>query len=219
MRLAQTKQIVSQIKELYKNLDASAARGVEFSQENGRTLSCQKGCAACCHIMTLATIADALVIALPLFRKPDWRSLLPALRLSAQEMSAPITEGTYARKHLPCVFLKGNECSVYEDRPSACRFYLVFSPVEKCDAELEGKNIISLDTTAMKAEALRASVHFFGDTGWVLAPLPLMVLHAMRLIANKPGEQAELDAAIEGLVDPEDWFQKKISRDVLEATR
>jgi hypothetical protein len=210
LRLAEAKALAEDLKALYGKLDESAVAGVEALKPE-RVLSCKKGCDSCCKIMTMATIAEGVVIALGLFKKPDWRSLLPALRVSAQEMAGTTSETEYGKKGLSCVFLRNHECSIYEDRGAACRLYLVFSPPADCDATIPSTSIQSLDTVAMQGQVIMGSAEIFGDAGYVFGPLPLIVLHAMRMISKKPAEQAELDAALAGLVDPVEWFNKKIA--------
>ena len=210
MRLAEAKVLAEDLKRLYGKLDESAALGVE-AQKPERVLSCKKGCDSCCKIMTMATIAEGVVIALGLFKKPDWRSLLPALRASAQEMGGTTSESEYARRGLSCVFLRNHECSIYEDRGAACRLYLVFSPPSECDATDSMRKIESLDTIAMQGQVIIGSAEIFPEAGYVFGPLPLIVLHAMRMLSKKPAEQAELDAALLDLPDPVDWFNRKIA--------
>jgi Fe-S-cluster containining protein len=40
----------------------------------------------------------------------------------------------YFRQGIPCPFLEREACSIYADRPVACREYLVTSPAEHCAA-------------------------------------------------------------------------------------
>jgi Fe-S-cluster containining protein len=43
----------------------------------------------------------------------------------------PVNRDYYALRH-PCPFLEDEVCSIYEDRPAACRELLVTSPAEWC---------------------------------------------------------------------------------------
>ena len=47
------------------------------------------------------------------------------------EMMEPINRAYYTLK-LPCPYLENEACSIYEDRPAACRELLVTSPAEWC---------------------------------------------------------------------------------------
>jgi Fe-S-cluster containining protein len=47
------------------------------------------------------------------------------------EMMEPINRAYYSLK-LPCPYLEHEACSIYEDRPAACRELLVTSPAEWC---------------------------------------------------------------------------------------
>ncbi|HVB03919.1 MAG TPA: YkgJ family cysteine cluster protein [Chitinophagaceae bacterium] len=48
--------------------------------------------------------------------------------------------GEYIFSHIPCSFLKGNECSVYEGRPEDCRSY---PHLQKKDTQLHLQAIIT----------------------------------------------------------------------------
>jgi Fe-S-cluster containining protein len=117
----------------------------------GRTVSCQKGCGACCRqIVPLSPpeawmIAD-VVAALPPERRSealavfaragealDTSGLRPRLlgRIdTAEKMVGLAIE--YFRLGVPCPFLRDESCSIYPYRPSMCREYLVTSPAERC---------------------------------------------------------------------------------------
>ena len=51
----------------------------------------------------------------------------------------------YIAMGMPCGFLEGGECGIYEDRPLVCREYLVSSPAEFCKTlEFEGIKPVGL---------------------------------------------------------------------------
>ncbi|MCP9455617.1 MAG: YkgJ family cysteine cluster protein [Nitrospira sp.] len=123
----------------------------------GRLCSCTKGCAACCRMLVPLSPPEAFrlmdhVRQWPLeqqqrlaVRLADIKSVLAAhgiwQRLLAVVESeqppndddlAPLNEAYYSLR-IPCPFLEDNVCSVYEERPSACRELLVTSPPANCD--------------------------------------------------------------------------------------
>ncbi len=209
MRLADAKKLSESMLKLYSGLDAKVADQIAYSKHE---VSCKKGCDSCCQIMAIMTPAEAVVIALELFKKPDWRALLPRLRESALQMSPiGLSEYDYAQKRLPCVFLKDRACSIYEFRPAACRFYFVITPPSQCDAS-NTQEVASVDTILPKAMVMQASMIAFGggEDSFICAPLPLMVLVAMRNISNKPAELAEIDAALAGLPSAKAWCEAKV---------
>lgn len=73
-------------------------------------------CANCCKTTS------------PIFRDVDIERLSKRLKLTHTEFAERYLnldhEGDYVLKSSPCVFLQDdNKCSVYEDRPKACREY------------------------------------------------------------------------------------------------
>jgi Fe-S-cluster containining protein len=135
------------------------ATALEEAQERdaGRPISCRKGCAACCRMLVPmsppeAFALKAMVDALPIERRNalvgrlrDARArleeagLLTGLTALAEshrpltdEEMEPMNQAYYALR-LPCPFLEGEICSIYEDRPAACRELLVTTPADLCD--------------------------------------------------------------------------------------
>jgi len=122
----------------------------------GEPISCKKGCAACCRMLVPVSAPEAFALkdmigALPEARRQatlrkvaeantrlEQAGLLARLteiaeterQLSDEEME-PINRDYYALR-MPCPFLENEVCSIYEDRPAACRELLVTSPAELC---------------------------------------------------------------------------------------
>jgi Fe-S-cluster containining protein len=124
--------------------------------EEGLTRSCQKGCAACCRM--LVPLSPPEVFALREFVRslPSEQQARIAARL-AQAKSVLLTHGlwhqlvelsessqtpddgtlepinqAYYALRMSCPFLEDDLCSIYEERPAACRELLVVSPAELC---------------------------------------------------------------------------------------
>ncbi len=148
---------VTQIVPLMRKLGEQAqAMEQQRAVASGRTISCAKGCAACCRMLVPVSPPEAfalraMVAGLPAERrqahlrsvadalaKLDRVGLLARLRhladtdrpMTDEEME-PINRAYFALK-LPCPFLENEMCSIYEDRPAACRELLVTSPAEWC---------------------------------------------------------------------------------------
>jgi Fe-S-cluster containining protein len=126
-------------------------------QDAGQHISCQKGCAACCRMLVPVSPPEAfalkaLVEALPNERRQAVLDKLNSVRerleeaglltrlialvetgrpLSDEEME-PINRDYYALR-MACPFLEHESCSIYEDRPAACRELLVTTPADLCD--------------------------------------------------------------------------------------
>lgn len=122
----------------------------------GMRISCQKGCAACCRMLVPVSPPEAhalhdLIDSLPADRREAVLGRLDEARrhlqqaglleqltaiaetdrqLTDEEME-PINRAYYALR-MPCPFLQDEICSIYENRPAACRELLVTSPAELC---------------------------------------------------------------------------------------
>lgn len=125
---------------------------VKATEEKGKPVSCKIRCAACCRqLVPIAEIEAArlqeLVEQMPEIRKAKVKErfadaleklnkagLLEKLRrlsaLSIEERKEVANE--YFRLQIECPFLENESCTIYTDRPLACREYLVTSPVKNC---------------------------------------------------------------------------------------
>ncbi len=126
------------------------------SSDEGRGRSCQKGCAACCRMLVPLSPPEAFALrefvqSLPseqqervatrlaqaksiLLTHGLWNQLVDMGRSSQAPddgMLEPINQAYYALR-MPCPFLEDNLCSIYDERPAACRELLVVSPAELC---------------------------------------------------------------------------------------
>jgi len=124
----------SEFKEAFAIDKLGAMMGVhalidEVMVRSNRENSCKKGCAFCCHINVDVTDPEAALIAQHCREKNikvDVNYLHERLRNRKMEVALS--------KAAACVFLKNNECSIYEVRPLACRSYLVVNEPQYCDA-------------------------------------------------------------------------------------
>lgn len=126
------------------------------SAEAGKQLSCRKGCAACCRMLVPLSAPEAFSLREYVrllsterqqrisTRLAQTKSLLLAHGLwhrllemgettqpPDDEALEPINRDYYALR-IPCPFLEDEVCSIYEERPAACRELLVTSPAEWC---------------------------------------------------------------------------------------
>jgi Fe-S-cluster containining protein len=148
---------ITQIVPLLRRLGQQAqALEQQRTTEAGQAISCARGCAACCRMLVPVSVPEAfalrdMVATLPESRRTSIRhalagtearlqqaGLLAQLRQVAEtdrpitdDMMEPINRAYYALK-LPCPFLENEACSIYEDRPAACRELLVTSPADWC---------------------------------------------------------------------------------------
>ncbi|MBV9124650.1 MAG: YkgJ family cysteine cluster protein, partial [Planctomycetes bacterium] len=139
--------------------DVLVDQGIQTVADKGEQVSCRKGCAACCRQLIPLTPIEArhlheLVGRLPEPRRSEVRARFMEARRRLQEAGLlplledqdqiPIEEvdalgARYMALGLPCPFLKEEACSIYPERPLACREYLVTSPAEHCARLAEGQ--------------------------------------------------------------------------------
>ena len=136
--------------------DEAAQLEIEQANAAARTISCRKGCAACCRMLVPVSAPEAFALREYVEQLPaDRRTLLlnrvnetkarmkreglwdrlthvaEASRPVPDEELDPINQSYYALR-IPCPYLKDEICSIYEARPAACRELLVTSPAELC---------------------------------------------------------------------------------------
>lgn len=148
---------VSAIVPLARQLgESAAAEEVRATERAAASISCKKGCAACCRMMIPLSPPEAFALhdylnGLPsaertrfmeridgtteALRRADLLDPLVELAnttkpLSDSDMDA-LNHAYYALR-LPCPFLEAEHCTIYEHRPSACRELLVTSPADLC---------------------------------------------------------------------------------------
>jgi Fe-S-cluster containining protein len=132
--------------------EALVGVAVERARADGRTVSCAKGCGACCRQLVPISPTEAREIArlveeLPEPRKSRVRErfvaakerltgsgLLPLLADPESFADTAVQQLglDYFQLGIACPFLEDESCSIYPDRPISCREYLVSSPPEHC---------------------------------------------------------------------------------------
>lgn len=132
--------------------DALTELVVREVEEKGESISCKKGCGACCRQVVPLSEVEArrirdLVSELPEPRRSEVRARFAEAhrRLENAGLLEPLRECTqwteeegqrrgsdYFLQGIPCPFLEEESCSIHPDRPLSCREYLVTSPAEHC---------------------------------------------------------------------------------------
>jgi len=190
----------------------------------GQVISCAKGCAACCRMLVPVSAPEAFALRdmvatlLPEDRRQAIRraladttarleqaGLLAQLRQVAEtdrpiadEAMEPINRAYYALK-LPCPYLENEVCSIYEDRPAACRELLVTSPADWCQ-DMVNKPIRALPVPLRISTILGLLWSDLTSSPPRLIPLPLALDWADRHAAeNRAGWKARtiLDKALD----------------------
>lgn len=92
--------------KLVKLVDQASAEILPFT-------ACRKGCSHCCNIAVLISDVEAQRIGEAIRRKPVKTGAFPADVEALQKQYFGV----------PCTFLKGGRCSIYDVRPLACRLH------------------------------------------------------------------------------------------------
>jgi len=132
--------------------DAVVAAAVEEAEGAGLAISCRRGCGACCRQLVPISRLEARQLAKLVDEAEGKRKLELVTRFERARETLQTagllsklqsTEGMtaeertqlgleYFRQRIACPFLEEESCSIYSERPIACREYLVTSPAQNC---------------------------------------------------------------------------------------
>jgi len=152
--------------------DALVDAAQQRAARDGRAISCGRGCAACCRQPVALVDIEAHALAALVARMPEPRRgairarFADALqRLDEAGLKQPLAEAGASGAHgptvralsleafalgIPCPFLEDEACSIYADRPLACRQHLVTTPAAWCAEPGKGQ-ITALPTMSLSA--------------------------------------------------------------------
>jgi Fe-S-cluster containining protein len=175
--------------------DAVMSSAAKLVAEQGKQISCRKGCGACCRQLVPIAEVEArhighLVNGLQEPRRTEVRGRFAEARRRLEE--AGLLEKllhperwdagerqslglAYFRQGIPCPFLEEEACSIYADRPIACREYLVTSPAENCarptpETVEKVKPPLQVWTALARLDRTIPSAHFVRWVPLILAP-------------------------------------------------
>ena len=144
-------------------VDEALASFARKQPEITEQVRCGKGCAHCCHFWVGITRDEAELLA---ERVRQGRAQPAADRLALQRhWQSPLDFQGKPAGQAACVFLgEGGACTVYEDRPSACRSRLVASDPEWCRGLDDDQTILEVTNPYLEAVVSAAlSVDAEGD--------------------------------------------------------
>ena len=216
-----------------KMTDTFVEMSVDAASANGEKVSCAQGCGACCRQAVPVSMIEArrlaeIVEAMPIERQTvvknrfidgmahfeaiGWFDRIRELSVnrhqgSQHELERRINEVVmeYFGQSIECPFLENESCSIHEDRPLACREYLVTSPAENC-ADPTNANIDMVNVFLKPSKPIR----FLGVAPAEVRFIPLIeslaVAEAMsEMLPEKSGERwlAEFFTVLTGSQIPE----------------
>ena len=180
--------------KVYKECDPLAERGAAKMHA-----TCTRGCAACCRLLVMASLAEAVTIAIYLLSDPEWRAELPAFRerIEAHILAyndPELTVGSHFDKQLPCVFLGADEtCRIYSVRPAHCRYHYVVSDPRNCSFGADDPVTARINLDSLRNHVLDAAVTAAPPGGRMfLAPLPVIVYTALVMLSSDEANFTEL---------------------------
>ncbi len=176
--------------------EEAQALEVAWMGEQGRVPSCQKGCAACCRMLVplsapeafsvrewvrsrpveqqsriMARFADTKV---QLLSKGIWQRLSELCEASdhCSDKDLDGVNRRYYELRLACPFLEEEVCTIYDERPAACRELLVTSPADRCE-DLLANPVDTISTPIRISTVLGLLWQDLTNTSTRLIPLPL----------------------------------------------
>ena len=183
--------------------DEAAELEIRQATETGQSISCRKGCAACCRMLVPLSAPEAFTLReyveqLPTDRRTHllkrlndtkdhmkqaglWDRMSDVAEASKQvpdEELDPINQSYYALR-IPCPYLENELCSIYEARPAACRELLVTSPAELCQ-DLAQNPVTPLPISMRMSSILGLTWGVLTSSPPRLIPLPMALEWAER---------------------------------------
>lgn len=193
---------LSELVGLSRSISASMLSiSTEHAAREGKKISCARGCTHCCRQLVPVAPLEAkrlaeVLAALPkdkrqgilkrfadALEKLEAAGLLSAkpargLRaLVSQEKDAVMAWNDVSRRYyelrLDCPFLENDSCSIYQERPIACREYNAVTPPELCEAF--DSAIETIERPVRLGEALTKAGNDLAKTKDMAIALPLVL--------------------------------------------
>lgn len=206
---------------MYAIDDAAIEQTIARAECEGRSVSCRKGCSACCRAQPVpvtppeALALTRLVESMPKIRQGEVRArfadrvqrlrqagLSDAFMTRDENMGPPQARELahrYFALGLVCPFLDGDACSIHPQRPFVCRQYLVSSPASLC-ADPFTNPVAVLQTPLAAATAMLATADSAYGRPQHTVPLVLALEYA-------DGHRAELERAFDGEPLMRQWLR------------
>lgn len=207
-------ETVAELEQLYKHIDSEVA-----DQVAKHPIQCKAGCYGCCHLLAMVALSDGVLIAERLL-SGEMGPLEPWLTRIVEHAWATLgadhrglTTLDYMKRRHPCSFLDPTTklCAVYDRRPLACRTHFVVSDPKLCSPDNETERIATVDTLEVELWLYEAIPANKTNGIPVAAPIPIMVLFALRMIAQQRKSFVllrKLEEAANGIPDPLEYIAR-----------
>jgi len=193
---------------LLHTVDVMIENAVEEVENEGKTISCAKGCSHCCYLLVEVSWEEAVILA-------EWlneqhpkikKELIENIHKNANtarevfnsykrtqkymkpyygELNLPdkIYDKYFYDNKIPCPFLYEDACAAYEARPTPCRLHMVTSPSQLCSRDepddVEGYEVPD-PIEEVKEDVSPITTAFFKDGRW--GQLGIMVEAALEAL-------------------------------------
>ena len=151
-------------------LDGTIAEWLRDRAATGRRIFCAAGCSNCCTLFVQATLVEALIVAEGLDAPQGYKLQEYVLRQreSLTGVSDFLTILRKQRQEIgPCPFLDdAGSCSIYAQRPLACRALLSTKPDEWCSVDFSTLDPLEkrLYLESLEREVVAFPVHYVAST-------------------------------------------------------
>lgn len=143
--------IPSVVYSFYKFMDTKIASKIDGYLPN--KISCKKGCSFCCEIHVNISKHEATLLH-KLINEDKLE--IDYEKVERQSKKNYKTWRELDPEDRKCVFLKNNECSIYDYRPGVCRKYMVVSEPLDCNVNNGTKQVAIL--ASAEAEILQSII-------------------------------------------------------------
>jgi len=164
---------LERMREAHAQTDRDLALALKTPSAEKLTVTCGKGCSACCSEPVYAERREAELAAQAIGKMPypqreatkarirEWlERIKEAPEILAQETPHVLV---YRQLRLPCPLLQGALCSIYQDRPWGCRLHTAVGPRENC--EDDSKRLSQLYAYVPDALTQKSSLVVLGGDG------------------------------------------------------
>lgn len=147
-RIALYGQLARKMQDPAAKVDLVRRMAGELSNAARGLVPCSRGCDGCCHMPTMLIAEEAAVIA----RETGAQLATPAAWFAGEDAEASPHKG------VPCTFLHNGACSIYAQRPMACRLHIHLDRDNTLCRIIPGETIRvpRLDTMAFDMQYVRA---------------------------------------------------------------
>jgi Fe-S-cluster containining protein len=197
--------------ELLENTDSFVEDSIGQLNRRGDSVSCQKGCAHCCHLLIEVTWEEAENLAFWMLQQPQpqrqifidktkaaatarkrffrhsgkGRFLQQPTRSSKDTPDPVAHKFFYGKMKRACPFLENSVCQAYSVRPTACRLHMVTTPPEHCSRSTKYVGSIKVPREAEQARNKVVSILEDQDVDGRWGEMAIMIDAVLQDVENK----------------------------------